>query len=160
MREIRSTLSQQQEQIHQLQEQLTESPETAADTGGSGAEVADRDALTFADIQSFERRVCRVVLNAVNDLPVVLRRGIDDFGTLELLCLCGGGDVGTRVRERWAAFKRFFPLLSGDYATVRGLLATGDAPPTARAREALVRFAGVIRRIQRMTDGEIVQITM
>ncbi|ORC93539.1 uncharacterized protein TM35_000014160 [Trypanosoma theileri] len=161
--ELQSTLATHEQQIQQIQQRLDISQRGETENDSTGLS----DSLTLADVQSFERRVCHVLLNPVSDLPLVLRRGIDDFSTMELLCLYGGGDVGQLVRQRWAAFKRFFPPLSRDYVAVRQALLlppsssnSNNQTPSARLRESFERIAGVIRRVQMMTDSEIVQITM
>ncbi|RNE95107.1 hypothetical protein TraAM80_10395 [Trypanosoma rangeli] len=159
IRELKSTLAQQQKQIEELQKNVAESRETDPD-GGNTTTADEADGITFLSVRAFERRICRIVLSVDNDLSLVLRRGVDEFGTMELLCLYGAGDVGQRVRQRWAAFKRFFPPVSEDYGTVRSLLMTGESPSSAQARECLARLGGVIRRVQRMTDNEIVQIIL
>ncbi|EKG05009.1 hypothetical protein TCSYLVIO_003930 [Trypanosoma cruzi] len=159
IREMKSELAQQQRQIEELQMWVAKTEETTCEAGNTTA-ACEAEGITFLALQAFERRICRIVLSAVNDLPTVLRRGVDDFATMELLCLFGAGDVGGRVRQRWAAFKRFFPPMSEDYGTVRYLLMTGEPPSSDRARECVACLCGVIRRVQRMTDNEIVQIIM
>ncbi|RNF27013.1 uncharacterized protein Tco025E_00697 [Trypanosoma conorhini] len=159
VRELKSALSQQQQQIEELQKRVTETGETE-DEEGNATTANEVNGLTFLTVRAFERRICRIVLGVDSDLPLVLRRGIDEFGTMELLCLHGAGDVGRRVRQRWAAFKRFFPPMSEDYGTVRALLMAGESPSSTRARESLARLGGVIRRVQQMTDNEIVQIIL
>ncbi|KAH9577204.1 hypothetical protein LSM04_000300 [Trypanosoma melophagium] len=163
--EIKYTLETQERQIQQLEQRL-EIPQRSQTENSF---INESNALTLADIQSFERRICQILLRPVSDLPVILRRGIEDFSTMELLCLYGGGDLGQLVRQRWAAFKRFFPPLSRDYVAVRQALLlpsssnnnnNNNNTTSSRLQESFACVGGMIRRVQMMSDSEIVKIVM
>nr|CCD15278.1 unnamed protein product [Trypanosoma congolense IL3000] len=163
---LKETLAQQREEVQEVQRKVEISMKgesdanVAAGTDGSAHTSGATAALTLNDIFNFERRICRLVLSTVPDLPIVLRRGIDDFSVLEMLVQHGGGDVGSCVRQRWNAFKSFFPPVSNDYCTLRLHLLSGESLQASRAEGACERVSGVIRRMLAMSDDEITQIVM
>ncbi|KAG8342414.1 F box domain [Trypanosoma vivax] len=150
VRDIKSTLAEQQTLVHDLQRRLT----APVNHDSSPTE------LTMDIVNSFERRICRIVLGPVSDLPLVLRRGVDDFGSMELLLQHDCGEASVTVRKRWDAFKRFFPPVSNDYSTVRARLLAGAPPKSEREHKALTDVGKLINRLQKMSDKEIMDIVM
>lgn len=132
--------------------------------------------LSAADLNTFERRMVRLVLNGSNlastaeedsaeVLPVVLRRGITDFGTLDLLCIDTSlpEAVIKPVKARYTALKRFFPL-NDDYYTVRAIVEnnanSADKMIPKKCEALYAKTAALIQRIQGMKDGEVLSIVM
>lgn len=181
-------------------------------TSGTATSAALVSAI---QLERFERRMARLVLNGAtataavtvaeaagdqSELPLVFRRGVENFASVELvLRVLGahpGSDVGSASAEtpqgdttagtergvsaaardagrRWRAFQRIFPL-NEDYESVRGyvvaqelrgLLPTtvagvGGGRPSAKQTPALLRVSGFVRRVEGMTDSQVVQAWM
>jgi hypothetical protein len=116
--------------------------------------------VTSETLQRFERRICRVILQNARELPVVLRRGTSTFSSLELLVL----QLGSRsadaeinaIRQRWSAFKSFFPALNnGEYFALRDALVEGiDVSSKSQSSVSL------IKKIMTMSDAELSECAM
>lgn len=103
-------------------------------------------------IDMFERKVTRVVLNSVRDLPLILRRGTQSFSTLELLVLqlrSSDDAVGQRIMQRWNKLKAFFPL-NVEYCDLTESLRCGEGVPSSCASRA-----ALIRKMISMSDSEL-----
>ncbi|AIN97621.1 hypothetical protein LPMP_201270 [Leishmania panamensis] len=185
--------------------------------------------VSAAQVDNFERRIARLVLNgpvatssaAITDespgessLPVVLRRGVENFASLELVLRAVGNGVpvtgsspanadavlasnakatataaasDTAVRaavRRWNAYKKICPtneeyqkarlfLKAQVLRTVPGPMARvqcntdghcsakADAQlqqqPSVREMPALIRLSGFVRRVEAMSDAQVLQ---
>lgn len=85
--------------------------------------------------EGFQQRSHSNVLSSSTVCPIltpVLRRGIQDFGSLELLLSCTSSDSELTsmmlkpIQGRYDAFKRFFPL-NEDYYTVKSIVGTQNS---------------------------------
>eukprot|EP00796_Vickermania_ingenoplastis_P007228 gene7229-5080_t len=166
-----SMLNRQQEELLRIERRLD------GDKRSDNNASEEMGPLTLPDLLAFERRMVRLVLSGSGlapatsssrtdadtpqELPVAIRRGIIDFGTVELLCLDTTlpENVIKPVKTRFAAFKRFFPL-GDDYYTVRAVVESCVAgKPVPRKCEAILeKITALIQRIQRMTDGEAMSV--
>lgn len=186
---------------------MTPSATAASLTAPEGSALS-APLVSATELERFERRVARLVLNGAaataltvadagdeeDGIPAVLRRGVEDLATVELVLRVlgvhvAGGAAGSfaeapqsevrlsgAVRDagrRWRAFQRVFPL-NEDYESVRcflvaqevrGVLPTaaageGNGRPSTKQTPALLRVSGFVRRVERMTDSQVVQSWM
>ncbi|SCU67080.1 F-box domain containing protein, putative [Trypanosoma equiperdum] len=169
VRDLGDILAQQQAQIQDMQNRLAVRVTAEGDvvTTTSSCNTVDGTAthvsppeLTLHELTNFERRMCRLVLGTIPDLSVVLRRGVDDFGTMEMLVQHSGGELESGIRKRWQAFKSFFPPLSNDYSKARFYLLSGESAQSERRNESITRCSAIVRRLMKMSDSEITDIVM
>lgn len=174
-------------------------PNTAADR-----DTVEAPLLTASKLDAFERRISRLVLegrytaaaimrqsstaddgNSCDVLPVVLRRGITDFTTLELALRTvtgrqtgdrpGGTAALTAAQKRWYAFQSFCPVneeycnihfflhalaCSSSNADTVESLAKKERRPSPKQLPALLRLSALIRRVDSMTDTDVLNIMM
>lgn len=173
-------LTQQQEQLLMIEQRLCGKRESA-----SAEESTTECQITLPKLIAFERRMVRLVLSGsnlatatqgtsscvggrdtLNELPVVLRRGIQDFGTLEILSIDTSlpAAILKPIQKRFTALKRFFPL-SDDYYTVKTILESNavcndDSLRGSKQRPAMVKIASLIHRIQTMKDPEVLSVVL
>ncbi|CCW66604.1 unnamed protein product [Phytomonas sp. Hart1] len=177
-----------------IEDNTTENDNLPAPKTASPCENVFEDAyLTFEDLEHFERRMVLLILNGrggaaeVESIPLVLRRGIESFASLELLLsnplLFNANDESGGIEhaeapkasswrvihKRWLMFKSFFPLNDNGYYTARRCLiqcamnGTDKGPSMAlnkRHEKVLLRFTGVLRRVKNMRDSEVLDVIM
>lgn len=174
-------LTSQQDQLISIEQRLE--GEKHAEKEASSTSSASL--LTLSDFIAFERRMVRLIIQGSKlaaattapsecsdndgrppELPVALRRGITDFGTLDILCLDHSlpESVMNPVKTRYAAFKRFFPL-NDDYYTVRALVESrsgeGETSLIPRKCEGMLdKTTSLVRRLQCMSDGELTTVVL
>ncbi|KPI86461.1 hypothetical protein ABL78_4492 [Leptomonas seymouri] len=184
--------------------------------GSSPGEAAASSLITAAQLEQFERRIARLVLNgsiatsataitgagAGDDekaagIPFVFRRGVEDFATLELVLRAVGAHACTEhatasvegslaapsaaardAEKRWRAFQQVCPV-NEEYGNVRFYLRSQElraampsstssrqlndgsgGRPSAKQTPALLRVSGFVRRVEAMTDSQVVQAWM
>ncbi|CCW60574.1 unnamed protein product [Phytomonas sp. EM1] len=184
-------IQQNNERFHAQQEELRQFHDYLA-AGGEGARVCSDPFITFEDLERFERRMVSLILNGrgggpeADSIPLVLRRGIDSFGGLELLLSnptfweSENGEAEAvnasprwcawrAIQKRWAAFKAFFPLNDNGYYTARrclmqcameGLNEEAARGLNKRHEKVLLRLTGVLRRVESMKESEVLDVIM
>lgn len=254
--QLQEELLNRQEAQLQLWQALLLPSGAAASTGPAAAAAEESDAtdggaapasipmITALQLDDFERRVARLVLSgpptvatvadfstgigsAAAPLPVVLRRGVESFASLELalrvmgheeggeatapkargaaleaggISATAGGAAAVRAAgKRWTAFQQFCPI-NEEYQNARMFLKAEEARsataaaasawcssqrltsvsgrsdepplslsqsqpppqrrPSAKQMPALLRVSGFVRRVEAMTDAQVLQSWM
>ncbi|KAK7200815.1 hypothetical protein NESM_000139900 [Novymonas esmeraldas] len=155
-----------------VQEEAGATPE---EPSAGGAAASATTTVSAAQLDAFERRVARLILGGsvatsvtppgASELPAVLRRGVDSLAGVELvLRACGRGESAGAAAQRWSKFQKICPV-NEEYANARLCLRMQTPPqsqhrPSAKQMPALLRLSGFVRRVEAMSDAEVLQAWM